>query len=286
MARRTSSQPPPVEIKVFTLPEIDLGIAKLRRRLAEVEGIDPRTVRYDDPRVDSVESNVRSSIREVFGPNSPEFRENEYHTLRVGPLRFNASNHELQQNLVNGIPAGKAMLENLIARLEEKRQDMKGAPSSSVTHPYSQGGRKVFVVHGHDEAAKESVARFLGTLHLEPIFLHEQPNKGRTVIEKLGANSDVAFAVVLLTPDDAGHASGQPDAARPRARQNVVMELGYFIGLLGREKVCPLVKGDLEKPSDYEGVVYVPMDAAGAWKLTLAREIKASGTSIDLNLAM
>jgi predicted nucleotide-binding protein len=46
------------------------------------------------------------------------------------------------------------------------------------------------------------------------------------------------------------------------------------------------VKGDLEKPSDYEGVVYVPMDAAGAWKLTLAREIKASGTSIDLNLAM
>ena len=64
------------------------------------------------------------------------------------------------------------------------------------------------------------------------------------------------------------------------------MELGYFIGLLGREKVCPLVKGDLEKPSDYEGVVYVPMDAAGAWKLTLAREIKASGTSIDLNLAM
>lgn len=150
--------------------------------------------------------------------------------------------------------------------------------------------RRVFVVHGHDEAARESVARFLQILGLEPLILHELPSRSGTVIEKLSRYSDVGFAVVLLTPDDLGgaqvDASKNPSRMKPRARQNVLLELGYFIGKLGRERVCALKKGDVEVPSDFSGVVYVSMDDAQAWHVQLARELNDAGYEIDLNAAL
>jgi predicted nucleotide-binding protein len=141
--------------------------------------------------------------------------------------------------------------------------------------------KKVFVVHGHDEAAREGTARFLEKLGLEPVILHEQPNIGRTIIEKFEQHGDVAFVVVLLTNDDSGCVRGNEAASRPRARQNVIFELGYFIGRLGRTHVAALVKGEIEKPSDYDGVVYISMDEAGGWRLQLAREIRAVGLKVD-----
>lgn len=146
------------------------------------------------------------------------------------------------------------------------------------------GSRKVFVVHGHDEAARESAARFLSKLDLTPVILHEQASEGRTVVEKLERHGEVAFAIVLLTPDDVG--GSDPNTLRPRARQNVVLELGYFVGRLGRERVCALYKGDLELPSDYMGVAYVPLDTGGGWRLLLAKELKAAGLAVDLNKAL
>jgi len=147
-----------------------------------------------------------------------------------------------------------------------------------------QFSRKVFIVHGHDDGARETVARFLERIGLEAIILHEQANQGRTVIEKVIANSDVGFAVVLLTPDDEGcEKGGTPE---PRARQNVLLELGYFIGRLGREKVCALKRGVLEIPSDFAGVVWETMDSGGGWKQALARELEAAGHSIDWNKVM
>ncbi|EKN5950107.1 nucleotide-binding protein [Yersinia sp. 22-579] len=144
--------------------------------------------------------------------------------------------------------------------------------------------RKVFIVHGHDDGARETVARFLERIGLEAIILHEQANQGRTVIEKVIANSDVGFAVVLLTPDDEGCKKG--GISEPRARQNVLLELGYFIGRLGREKVCTLKCGTLEIPSDFAGVVWEPMDSGGGWKQKLARELEVAGHHIDWNKAM
>lgn len=143
---------------------------------------------------------------------------------------------------------------------------------------------KIFIVHGHDDGARESVARFLERQGFDAIILHEQANQGRTVIEKVEANSDVGFAVVLLTPDDEGCIKG--GTAEPRARQNVLLELGYFIGRLGRNKVCALKKGDLEIPSDFAGVVWEKMDNAGAWKQALGRELEAAGYQIDWNKVM
>ncbi|WP_082702745.1 TIR domain-containing protein [Pseudacidovorax intermedius] len=148
----------------------------------------------------------------------------------------------------------------------------------------AQFSRKVFIVHGHDDGAREAVARFLERIGLEAIILHEQANQGRTIIEKVVAHSDVGFAVVLLTPDDEGCVKG--GTPEPRARQNVLLELGYFIGRLGRDKVCALKRGAVEIPSDFAGVVWETMDTGGGWKQALARELEAAGHSIDWNKVM
>lgn len=139
--------------------------------------------------------------------------------------------------------------------------------------------RKVFVVHGHDEGLKNEVALFLNRLSLTPIILHEQTARGRTNIEKFEAYASVPYAVVLLTPDDLG--GKDVHDLKPRARQNVVLELGYFYGKLRREFVCCLNKG-VEIPSDSMGIEYVSYDAFGAWKIKLAKEL-SEVFEIDMN---
>jgi len=118
----------------------------------------------------------------------------------------------------------------------------------------------VFVVHGHDELVKQTVARFLEKLDLKTILLHEQATQGKTIIEKFESFSGVRFAVILLTPDDVGTTKAAfAEGKRPndRARQNVIFEHGFFVGKLGRGCVCALVKGDVEVPSDLDGVLYL-----------------------------
>lgn len=179
------------------------------------------------------------------------------------------------------------MLDHAIGIIETGKYQERKARLEKAKGPMGPiSGSKVFLVHGHDESARESVARYLEKLQLEPIILHEQPSAGRTIIEKVERYAEVAFAVVLLTPDDVGGVQGEPKALKPRARQNVILELGYFVGRLGRTHVAALVKGEVEKPSDYDGVVYVQMDSGGAWKLQLARELKTAGLNIDLNDAL
>jgi len=179
------------------------------------------------------------------------------------------------------------MLDHTIGVIESgKFQDRKNHLEKAKGPMGPISGNKVFLVHGHDESARESTARFLEKLGLEPIILHEQPNAGRTIIEKVEKYAEVAFAVVLLTPDDVGGSASDPQALNSRARQNVILELGYFIGRLGRAHVAALLKGDVEKPSDYDGVVYIVMDTGGAWKIQLARELKTAGLNIDLYEAM
>lgn len=146
---------------------------------------------------------------------------------------------------------------------------------------------KIFIVHGHDDAAKLDMARTLEKAGFEAIILHEQPDAGRTIIEKFEDYSDVSFAVILYTECDLGRRKEKPvESERYRARQNVVFEHGFFVGRLGRDHVCALVKGEVETPGDLSGVVYVPMDNAGAWKLNLAKNMKAVGLPVDMNKFM
>jgi predicted nucleotide-binding protein len=181
--------------------------------------------------------------------------------------------------------ASATMLDSCIEQLE-----LLAPPSAAAAHALeggvqpAQAGRSVFIVHGWDEGKKEAVARFLSKLDLEPIILHEQANQGRTLIEKFEAHADVSFAIVILTGDDKGGPIDS-DSLHPRGRQNVVFELGYFFGRLGRKGVCTLYEEGVEIPSDFSGIVYIPLDAAGAWRTLLARELKAAGLEIDMNRA-
>jgi predicted nucleotide-binding protein len=139
----------------------------------------------------------------------------------------------------------------------------------------------VCVVYGQDEDAREAVARVLDMLGLASVFLHIQADAQGPVIgmEELPPG-ETAYTIVLLTPDDVG--SRQGETARPRAQQSVVLALGYFLGKVGRERVCVLVKGDVEIPSSLYGVRYMPMDDEGTWRLRLAYELKEAGLPVDV----
>jgi len=146
--------------------------------------------------------------------------------------------------------------------------------------------RKVFVVHGRDEGLRESVARVLERLEFEPIILAQQANAGRLVLEKFESNAlTVGFAVAILSSDDYGR--GPDEAEFPdqpnRARQNVVLELGYFMGKLGRARVVALYKAGTELPSDIHGLAFVEIDNSGAWRYRIASELAAAGYDVDLN---
>ncbi len=195
---------------------------------------------------------------------------------------------EIRASLARHKQQALGLLEEAIKSLEEQIEEVGSSVAEvTVVGPPLVDSRKVFLVHGHDVGSRETVARFLERAGFDPIILHEQANKGRTVIEKFEANAEVGFAVALLTPDDLGRAAVEDSVHdRSRARQNVILELGYFIGRLGRGRVCALKSGDLELPSDIIGVVWIDFDPSGGWKTELAKELQAASYEIDWNNVM
>lgn len=146
----------------------------------------------------------------------------------------------------------------------------------------AESPQKVFIVHGHDDLTKTKTARFIEKLGYEAVILHEQASRGKTIIEKIEACTDVGFAIVLYAADDLGNA--KEDASNGllnnRARQNVVFEHGYLIAKLGRDKVVPLMTEKIEIPSDVSGIVYV---SDTDWQINIAKEMKHAGYKIDFN---
>jgi predicted nucleotide-binding protein len=158
------------------------------------------------------------------------------------------------------------------------------APDSVPRQEERSGQRdSIFVVHGHDDAHKHELVRLLDrTTPLNAVVLHEQANRGATLIEKLERHTeDAAFAVVLLTADDEGRAKTGDAALQSRARQNVVFEMGVFFGLLARQRVAVLYDQGVEIPSDLAGLIYIPLDDSGAWRLALLKELEAAGIAVD-----
>ena len=194
---------------------------------------------------------------------------------------------EQQRDYWKGLDSATAVLDSMIDEVKEYWEDENEIPTLSETHENEPiNTNEIFIVHGRDEGAKETVARFLETLDLKPLILHEQANLGRTIIEKFEQHAEVGFVVALLTPDDVGAGKGEESTLNPRARQNVIFEFGYFIGKLSRKRVCALVKGNVEKPSDYDGVLYISLDDSGGWKMKLFKELRSAGFDIDANKAV
>ena len=146
-------------------------------------------------------------------------------------------------------------------------------------------GDKIFIVHGHDGDTKLQVAEFVERVTGErPVILHEQADAAWTIIEKFEKHaSEAGFAIILLTADDEGKAKGAAQL-NPRARQNVVLEFGYFMAKLGRGRVVALHEAGVELPSDVTGVLYKSL--TGNWHTELARELRAAGVEIDFSKAL
>lgn len=218
-------------------------------------------------------------IKKGFGDDSSQVE----HFDGCGPVVVHP---ELSRELVYLATCRGRHIVALDGLIEQLKTEIKlGAPSATHASSIdSVTSRRIFLVHGQDGQAKHMVARFLEKLDLKPVILDEQPNKGRSILQKFSDYSDVGFAVVLLTGDDIGGPEGtSPTDLKQRARQNVIFELGFFLGKYALERVCVLYEKDVERPSDFEGIGYVPYDASEGWKTKLSREIKASGIDIDLN---
>jgi predicted nucleotide-binding protein len=160
-----------------------------------------------------------------------------------------------------------------------KRKGKSGARSGKTAAPRPRLSRRtrIFVTHGHDDALRGQVVELLEAVDLDPVVLQDQLNGGRTVIEKFEGNAGVGAAVVLLTGDDRGGKAGEE--AKPRARQNVLLEAGFFLGKLGRERVVLLHDGKAEIPSDLSGILHVR--TSDNWKIGLLRELKGMGVPIS-----
>lgn len=158
-------------------------------------------------------------------------------------------------------------------------------PAASTIKSDGRSPNRVFVVHGHNEEARNAVVLFLAAVGLVGIVLHEQANMGQHLLTKFFREAELAtFAVVIMTDDDVGRAKAARKSA-PRARQNVILELGYFLSLLGQANVCALVSPSLETPSDFDGIVYIKMAADEDWKRELLRELRAARMPVDLSKA-
>ncbi len=187
---------------------------------------------------------------------------------------------ERYKELLDTAHAKIVNLEKLVDKIDLLKSEIGEDPVLHRKPVDVRDNKNVFIVHGHNEAVQQSVARVIAKLGLNPIILSEQPSGGKTIIEKFESHSEVGFAIVLLTDDDQGKAKTDLEL-KSRARQNVVLELGFFIGKLGRQRVLPLYTEGVELPSDIHGLLYVPIDRTQAWKFAIAKELNAAGYSFD-----
>jgi predicted nucleotide-binding protein len=293
-----AKKPTPVQREPanLDLARIQRAIPRLQKRIAELEAFNPANLQQRSaPEVVALRASLEGTLADVFGHNSIEYhRYRGAALLDSGPISLSAGwgrgpgpDLRFRGHLEESKQRSIALLEQAISDLEERAAELDEQPGAfTETMPDgvpSDLPRRVFIAHGHDEASREMVARFLEKIGFEAIILHELPNKGRALITKFGEEAaGIGFAVILMTPDDFGGKASEPP--KPRARQNVIFELGFFIGALGPRRVAAIVADDVELPSDYEGVVYIPYVAD--WKMKLAKELQAAGFAIDWNKAM
>lgn len=179
-------------------------------------------------------------------------------------------------------------IDSIIERLELIPLSSSVTQSEQLTATTSQPkSKKVFVVHGHDDVAKTSLEVFLHEIGLEPVVLHRQADQGLTVIEKFEKHSDVGYAFILLTPDEVAYLASEapkPEVERKtelRARPNVIFEFGYFVGKLGRSKVCCLYTGGVTLPSDVSGMIYKRYEkSVEEVAYSVIKDLKASGYGV------
>jgi len=226
--------------------------------------------------LDSLIRTAKMRIRKIFEDSSTYLNDLEviYYSYWAG-IDENVTDESWSE--------GQSKMLNLLKTMEE---DLTLDANKIIKKDRTKLSNKIFIVHGHDEEMKQAVARIVEKIGLVPIILHEQPNKGRTIIEKFEDYADVNFAMVLFSPDDIAYPkSKSPEDKRFRARQNVIFELGFFVGKLERKHVFILFREEenFEIPSDYLNICYTPYDNKGKWQYDLIKELKSCNYNVDAN---
>ena len=284
MARGRANPPEPEESKLKATKArakelIDRGMREADELLAQAEDVNTtHDYREWTRNCERWDARTKAALESVFEGPFPE----EFHRAATRGI-FTQVGQSDEQTFVNRQEGLKRGI-NLLLSIEERMEFLEEPGEVLEARPRTPGGKQIFVIHGRNEGLRAQVARLLERLGLDAIILQEQADRGRTVIEKFEDHAlDVGYAVALLTPDDYGKGPDDeewPDAPN-RARQNVILELGYFMGTLGRDRVAALYEAGTELPSDIHGVLYIPLDAT--WELRLAKEMKAAGLPVDLN---
>lgn len=262
-------------------PELALNeFASLLERTTQLTG------KKSSPELKAWHSDVGIALSRFYGTDSEEYARFKSIRFQPGFSYPGQPESEWDEAYQDGLAEARLFLAS-------RKKDWEAhIPSTVARRPVMANPKDVFVVHGHDHGMKETIARFLSKAGLNPIILHEQADEGKTIIEKFEKHADVSFAVAIFSRDDLGVARNDipktepiEKVLRPRARQNVVLEFGYFMGALGRKNVRAIVEEGVETPSDYSGVLFIPFDASDGWRLRLVKELKAAGLDIDANAA-
>lgn len=249
----------------------------------QIDWLISNSVRCSDPRFKEWEFRADRFLAKHYGQESEE-------RIRFSQVDF--GEYHGQNDILSGIryksglQEAKVIFKVYLDELEQEDFDRAaerikavGGEVVKINNWVEKKYDKVFIVHGHDEALKQEVARIVEKQGLEAIILSEQAYQGKTIIEKIEENADVGAAICLFTGDDYGRAK-DATSENLRARQNVVFEAGYFMGKLGRGNVILIASPDIEIPSDLQGVVYTNKDM---WQTDVLRELKAIGYNVDFN---
>lgn len=245
---------------------------KLENLILEIDNLVNHYVMTSTPAFQAWKNEAERFLIKKFGETS--FERQNFVKTSFRPQLW-TSNQDLIKACKNGLIATKMVFQTYLEELvSEDTINKVGSVEMSI-----QTNQRIFIVHGHDGELKEAVARIIEKQGIEAIILSEQANTGKTIIEKFEKYSDVGCAICLFTADD----SGKQNAAKefkPRARQNVVFETGYFIGKLGRDRIVILSDEGIEIPSDLSGVVYTNTDN---WRIDLLKDLKAMGFDVNFN---
>lgn len=242
---------------------------KLEWLISEADVLINHHVKPSTPGFQAWFSEAERFLIKRFGVDSFEY--NKLKKTRFIPAAY-VTDSDVVRKCKEGLVATKLMFKTYLEEMQE-------APLSNNTSETVVSFEKVFIVHGHDGELKQAVARIIEKQDIEAVILSEKANKGRTIIEKFEDYSDVGGAICLFTADDFGRAKNDT-TDNVRARQNVVLETGYFMGKLGRENVMLLADKEIEMPSDLSGIVYTN---TANWQIDLLKELKAIGYTVDFN---
>ncbi len=234
----------------------------------------------DTPEWLTWKTRVRNTVRKLASKDSPSHKlvaiAFTVITEGNGPPEFKKA----KSLFLKALETAKAALVDDVYGELHKPESESSSPNLS---------NRIFIVHGHDSGLKIDAERFIRELGLEPVVLHRQPDEGATIIEKFEKNSDVGYAFILLTPDEIAYTADQINIdehmrrTESRARPNVIFEFGFFVGKLGRDKVCCLHKKGVVFPSDLDGLVYKEIDQSiEEQAYPIIRELKAAGYNITV----